>query len=58
MFATMKADGLHLACAGLDQRFYTTGLSDGSGFGFLRGLEEEGAFHIFDQVFASGADQL
>ena len=58
MFASMKADGLQLACAGLDQRFYTTGLSDGSGYGFLRGLEDEGAFHIFDQAFASDEDQL
>ena len=50
MFAKMNADGLQLVCAGLDERFYATGLSDGTGFGYLAGLEDEGAFHILDPI--------
>ena len=50
MFACMSQDGLQLICAGLDDRYYTTGLSDGTGFGYLAGLEDEGAFHILDPV--------
>lgn len=50
VYAKMNAEGLQLVCAGLDARFYTTGLSDGTGFGYLAGLEDEGAFHILDPI--------
>lgn len=50
LFERMTEDGLHLVAAGLDERFYTTGLSDGSGYGYVSGMEDEGLFHIFAQV--------
>ena len=53
LFEAMMKDGLRLACAGLDPRFYTTGLSDGTGFGYLRGLENRGAFHVLQDPSVS-----
>ena len=50
LFEQMSDEGLQLVCAGLDERFYETGLSSGSGYGYLRGLENDGPFLIFDSV--------
>ena len=48
----MKArdDGYELRCAGVSPDWYETGLSSGSGYGYLKGREHEGAFHICDPL--------
>lgn len=46
--AQAREDGFELECAGLSRNWYETGLSAGSGFGYLKGRENEGAFHICD----------
>lgn len=53
IFSAISAEGIELVCAGLDPSWYTTGLSDGSGHGYLRGREDEGAFHVMDQPHRS-----
>lgn len=57
MFRQMSDEGLQMFCAGLDSRFYTTGLSDGSGYGYLRGHEDKGPFFVFDTAPDSNSNQ-
>ena len=56
----MKAlnDGYELRCAGLSPEWYETGLSSGSGYGYLRDRENEGAVHICDPLTARAGDAL
>lgn len=42
--------GFELRCAGMSPNWYETGLSAGSGYGYLKGRENEGAFHICDPL--------
>ena len=41
-----RQQGFELWCAGMSPNWYETGLSSGSGYGYLRGREHEGACHI------------
>jgi hypothetical protein len=45
-----RQKGFELRCAGISPNWYETGLSSGSGYGYLKGREHEGAFHICDPL--------
>lgn len=51
----LKDDDMHLIAAGLDERFYESGLSAQSSWGYLHG--EDRAFHMMEVPRATSADR-